>query len=55
MNTWMWESERLFIINKDLQGLIDTKVIKTVVSMSLASVDDPKSSTPLYSAILIYK
>lgn len=55
MNTWIWESERLFVINKDLQGLIDTKVVKTVISMSLTGVVDPKSSTPLYTAILIYK
>ena len=55
MNTWIWESEQLFTINKELQQLFDDKIVKTVVSMSLVAVDDPKSSTSLYSAILIYK
>lgn len=55
MNTWKWENEHLFVINRDLQNMIDSKQIKTVVSLSLVSVDDPKGSMPLYSAILIYK
>lgn len=55
MNTWKWENEHLFVINRDLQNMIDNKQIKTVVSLSLVSVDDPKGSMPLYSAILIYK
>lgn len=55
MKTWKWEDEKLFNINRDLQELLDNKTVKTVVSLSLVSVDDPKSSTSLYSAILIYK
>ena len=55
MKTWKWENEHLFVINRELQQLIDDKIVKTVVTMSLVSVDDPKGSMPLYSAILIYK
>jgi hypothetical protein len=55
MKTWTWENQRLFNINKELQDLIDTKIVKTVVSMSLVAVESPTSSISLYSAILIYK
>jgi len=55
MKTWIWEDLRLFNINKELQDLIDTKIVKTVVSMSLVAVESPRSSISLYSAILIYK
>jgi|APFre7841882793_1041355.scaffolds.fasta_scaffold316315_2 hypothetical protein len=54
MNTWTWEDEKLFNINKELQQLIDKKIVKTVVSMSLVHVPHPKEIYK-YSAILIYK
>lgn len=54
MKTWMWEHKDLFIINRELQELLDNKVVKTVVSMSLVHVPDPKERYK-YSAILIYK
>jgi hypothetical protein len=55
MNTWTWENESLHFINRELQKLLDDKIVKTVVSMSLVATEDPKSSLSLYSAILIYK
>jgi len=55
MKTHIWEDQKLFNINKELQQLIESKTIKNVISMSVVSVDDPKNSMPLYSAILIYK
>lgn len=54
MKTWIWEDEKLFIINRDLQQLLDDKIVKTVVSMSLVHVPHPKENYK-YSAILIYK
>lgn len=54
MKTWTWEDEKLFNINKELQRLIDDKIVKTVVSMSLVAVNNPKENYK-YSAILIYK
>jgi hypothetical protein len=55
MQTWIWENQRLFNINKELQQLLDDKIVKTVVSFNLVATEDPKSSLSLYSAILIYK
>jgi len=55
MKTHIWETMKLFHINKELQDLIDVKIVKTVVSLSLVAVDNPTSSVSLYSAILIYK
>jgi len=55
MKTIHWENERIFIINRELQRLIDDKIVKTVVSFNLVATDDPKGSLSLYSAILIYK
>ena len=55
MKTWKWENEHLFVINRELQQLLDDKIVKTVVSMSLVATEDPKGSLSLYSAILIYK
>lgn len=55
MKTWIWEDLKLFNINKELQDLIDAKIVKTVISMSLVATEDPKRSMSLYSAILIYK
>lgn len=54
MKTWIWEDEKLFNINRELQRLIDDKIVKTVVSMSLVHVPHPKEIYK-YSAILIYK
>jgi hypothetical protein len=54
MKTWMWEDEKLFNINRELQQLIDDKIVKTVVSMSLVHIPDTKERYK-YSAILIYK
>jgi hypothetical protein len=54
MKTLTWEHKDLFIINRDLQQLLDDKIVKTVVSMSLVHVPHPKD-TFKYSAILIYK
>ena len=54
MKTWIWEDEKLFYINKELQQLLDDKIVKTVVSMSLVHVPHPKEIYK-YSAILIYK
>jgi hypothetical protein len=55
MNTWKWEDEPLFDINRELQQLLNDKIVNTVISMSLVAVDDPKSAMSKYSAILIYK
>ena len=55
MKTWKWEDEPLFNINRELQQLFDDNIVKTVISMSLVAVEDPKSAMSKYSAILIYK
>lgn len=55
MKTWIWENQQLFSINKELQQLIDDKIVKTIVSMSLVATNNPKGGLSLYSAILIYK
>jgi hypothetical protein len=54
MKTWKWENETLFNINRELQELMDNKTIKTVVSMSMVNVPNPKEIYR-YTAILIYK
>jgi hypothetical protein len=54
MKTWTWEDEKLFNINRELEQLLDDKVVKTVISMSLVHVPHPKDIYK-YSAILIYK
>jgi hypothetical protein len=54
MTTWTWEDKDLFIINRELQELLDNKTVKTVVSMSLVHVPNSKELYR-YSAILIYK
>jgi hypothetical protein len=54
MKTWIWEDEKLFNINRELQQLIYDKIVKTVVSMSLVHIPDTKERYK-YSAILIYK
>lgn len=50
MKTHIWEDERLFIIQKEMQQLIDDGSVKTVVSLSLVHTHNET-----YSAILIYK
>ena len=55
MKTWIWENQQLFIINRELQRLIDEGIVSNVVSMSLAATEDPKGALSLYSAILIYR
>jgi hypothetical protein len=55
MKTWYWEGESIFIIDRDLQKLIDDKIVKTVVSMNLVSIEDKYGHVVKYSAILIYK
>ena len=54
MNTWKWEDEQLFNINRELQQLFDDKIVKTVISMSLVHVPNGKELYR-YTAILIYK
>jgi hypothetical protein len=50
MKTQIWEDEKLFIINRDLQRLIDNKTVKAIVSFNLTHMHNGS-----YSAILIYK
>jgi hypothetical protein len=54
MKTWIWEDKDLFVINRELQELLDNKTVKTVVSMSLVHVPNGKELYR-YTAILIYK
>ena len=55
MKTWIWENEHLFVINRELQKLIDNKIVKTVVSFNLVAMEDKHGHIMKYSAILIYK
>ena len=50
MKTRIWEDERLFVIQKEMQQLFDNGTIKVVVSLNLVHVHNA-----LYSAILIHK
>jgi len=50
MITHIWEDERLFVIQKELQQLIDNKSVKSVISLTFTHTHNEK-----YSAILIYK
>jgi hypothetical protein len=50
MKTHIWEDERLFTIQKEMQQLINNGTIKSVVSLNLVHTHNE-----LYSAILIYK
>lgn len=54
MKTKIWENKQLFTINKELQKMIDDKIIKTVVSMSFTNCYQGTVNYT-YSAILIYK
>jgi hypothetical protein len=55
MTVHRWERENLFTISRELQQLLDDKVVKTVISMSLTTTEDKYSQMTQYSAILIYK
>ena len=55
MNSWYWENEKLFTISREIQNMLDSGKIKTVVTLSLVATEDPKGTLSLYSAILIYK
>lgn len=55
MKTWIWENQKLFSINRELQRLIDDGTVQTVISMSLVATEDLKGSLSLYSAMLIYR
>jgi hypothetical protein len=55
MKTKYWESEKIYIIQRDLQKMIDDKEVKTVVSLSMTSIPKPNAQTCSCSAILIYK
>ena len=54
MKTHIWENQQLFTINRELQKMIDDKIIKTVISMSLTNCNQATVNYN-YSAILIYK
>ena len=54
MKTKIWENEQLFTINKELQKMIDDKIVKTVISMSFTNFNQGTVHYN-YSAILIYK
>ena len=51
MKTHIWEDERLFVIQKELQQLIDNGTVKSVISLNLVHTHNASS----YSAILIHK
>lgn len=55
MKTKYWEGEKIYIIQKDLQKMIDDKEVKTVVSFNLTSLEDKHGFNSVHSAILIYK
>jgi hypothetical protein len=50
MKTHIWEDERLFIIQKELNELIEDATVNTVVSFDLTHTHNER-----YSAILIYR
>ena len=49
MKTKYWENEQMFMINKEIQKMINDKELKTVVSFSFTG------SIGYFSAMLIYK
>lgn len=55
MKTKYWEGEAVYIIQRDIQKMIDDKELKTVVSLVMTSL--PKTNPLIFScsAILIYK
>ena len=50
MKTQIWEDEKLFVIQKELQQLIDNGTVKSVISLNLVHTHNES-----YSAILIHK
>ena len=50
MKTHIWEDDRLFIIQKELNELIENNTVNTVVSFNLTHTHNDR-----YSAILIYR
>lgn len=50
MKTHIWEDNRLFIIQKELNELIENERVNTVVSFNLTHTHNDR-----YSAILIYR
>ena len=50
MKTHIWEDERIFVIQKEMQQLIDDDTVNTVVSFNLTHTHNER-----YSAILIYR
>jgi hypothetical protein len=50
MKTHIWEDERIFVIQKEMNELIEDNSVKTVVSFNLTHTHNER-----YSAILIYK
>lgn len=49
MKTKYWENEQMFMINKEIQKMINDKEVKTVVSFSFTG------AIGNFSAMLIYK
>jgi hypothetical protein len=50
MKTQIWEDEKLFVIQKELQQLINNGTVKSVISFNLVHIHNAS-----YSAILIHK
>lgn len=50
MKTHIWEDERIFVIQKEMQQLIDDNTVNTVISFNLVHTHNER-----YSAILIYR
>ena len=55
MKTRYWEGESVYIIQRDLQLMIENKELKTVVSLVMTSIHSTRGELALQSAILIYK
>jgi hypothetical protein len=50
MKTQIWEDEKLFVIQKELQQLMNNGTVKSVISLNLVHTHNES-----YSAILIHK
>lgn len=50
MKTHIWEEDRIFVIQKELNELIEDGTVNTVVSFNLTHTHRDR-----YSAILIYR
>jgi uncharacterized protein YrzB (UPF0473 family) len=55
MKTKYWEREKVYVIQKDIQKMIDDKEVKTIISFSLTAQEDKHGFNSVHSAILIYK